>query len=321
MSTTNETPRRARLLTRLRINEVSAVDRGAGEGVKIVLMKRGDEPPPDARSKGPLEKWERAQRREAERREFEERERLIQGRERGAELFKHYLAKAEVAADRDVSEDPKHAPTVEHHASKVADLLVETGRHPNRAAALDHLLHSARGAALLRRVHKHHEEEPTMTPEQIEAARVEKFKSLNPVAVAKVIVDDGKSYGITEPELVELISNYDRQPGETAAKCFSRHYEAQDENGLAVRKAVQIAKDMMSLEPTFVGAEDARDVNGATKAYNQLMQMAEEQRARAPWKTVAQLFSELMQDPKNSELASKAHQRPTATTQYPFPRT
>src|SRR6516162_10895995 len=100
---TNETPRKVRLLRNLRINEVSAVDRGAGEGVKIVLMKRDDEPP-DARSKGPLEKWERAQRREAERREFEDREKLIKGRERGAELFKHYLAKAEVMADRDASE-------------------------------------------------------------------------------------------------------------------------------------------------------------------------------------------------------------------------
>jgi len=74
------------------------------------------------------------------------------------------------------------------------------------------------------------------------------------------------------------------------------------------------------LEPVFVGGEDARDVDGAQKAYSQLMNMAEEQRARAPWKTVAQLFSELMQDPKNVELAAKAHQRPTATTTYPFPK-
>lgn len=33
-----------KLLTRLRIDEVSAVDRGAGEGVKILLMKRDEEP-------------------------------------------------------------------------------------------------------------------------------------------------------------------------------------------------------------------------------------------------------------------------------------
>ena len=311
MSTTNETPRRARLLTRLRINEVSAVDRGAGEGVKIVLMKRDDEPPPDARSKGPLEKWERAQRREK------------RGRERGAELFKHYLAKAEVAADRDASEDPQRAPAVEHHASKIADLLVESGRHPNRAAALDHLLHSARGAALLRRVHKHHEEEMTMTSvEKLEAARVAKLKSLNPVAVAKVICDDNSSHGIDEHEFTKLVTAHAQRehPDMTPEQAFVKVFTAQTEEGALLRKAHAVTKDLMSLEPVFVGGEDARDVDGAQKAYSQLMNMAEEQRARAPWKTVAQLFSELMQDPKNVELAAKAHQRPTATTTYPFPK-
>jgi hypothetical protein len=34
----------AKILTRLRIDEVSAVDRGAGDGVKIMLMKRDEEP-------------------------------------------------------------------------------------------------------------------------------------------------------------------------------------------------------------------------------------------------------------------------------------
>src|SRR4029077_11738404 len=33
-------PRRARVLTNLRIDEISAVDAGAGEGVKVVMMKR-----------------------------------------------------------------------------------------------------------------------------------------------------------------------------------------------------------------------------------------------------------------------------------------
>src|SRR5258708_1724786 len=34
----------ARVLTKLRIDEVSAVTRGAGEGVRIMLMKRADSP-------------------------------------------------------------------------------------------------------------------------------------------------------------------------------------------------------------------------------------------------------------------------------------
>ena len=46
-----------RILTRLRIDEVSAVDKGAGEGVKIVLMKRRDRR--DGSSK---ERWQRHER-------------------------------------------------------------------------------------------------------------------------------------------------------------------------------------------------------------------------------------------------------------------
>jgi hypothetical protein len=37
---TKQRPRRARVLTNLKIDEISAVDAGAGEGVKIVMMKR-----------------------------------------------------------------------------------------------------------------------------------------------------------------------------------------------------------------------------------------------------------------------------------------
>jgi hypothetical protein len=36
----------ARILTKLKIHEVSAVDRGAGEGVRVVLMKRNNDAPP-----------------------------------------------------------------------------------------------------------------------------------------------------------------------------------------------------------------------------------------------------------------------------------
>lgn len=38
----------ARILTKLRVREISAVDRGAGEGVKVLLMKRDDALPPEA---------------------------------------------------------------------------------------------------------------------------------------------------------------------------------------------------------------------------------------------------------------------------------
>ena len=155
--------------------------------------------------------------------------------------------------------------------------------------------------------------------EKLEAERIAKFKSLNPVAVCKVIVDDNSSHGISEAELVELISNHDRQPGESAAKCFSRHYEAQDDAGLALRKAVQIVKDMpflADLTPLFVGGEDVNP-NDPSKAIAQLQELG---RQKWPTATEAQQFANAFTDPANAALAAKAHQRPRPTTSYAFPK-
>src|SRR5262249_40049144 len=54
--TIEKPPRKVKVLTRLRIDEVSAVDKGAGEGVRVVLMKRD----PDANELPPLSNAEKA---------------------------------------------------------------------------------------------------------------------------------------------------------------------------------------------------------------------------------------------------------------------
>src|ERR1700730_14653429 len=112
----------ARILTKLRIDEVSAVDRGAGDGVKIVLMKRDDTP----RSKPHVERHARRLRKFQEMFDSPERDRR--------RSFNEIIGKAD---DRDDS----GGGASDHHASKVADLLVEAGSFPHRAAALQHLLH------------------------------------------------------------------------------------------------------------------------------------------------------------------------------------
>jgi hypothetical protein len=149
MSTTNETPRKARLLTRLRINEVSACDKGAGQDCKIILMKRADDEP---RSKPHVERAERMERRRREREEFER----LWGDGRIGKSFN------EVMADHDASEDPRRAPGVDHHVSRIADLLHEAGSFATREQALAHLLHTKDGAALLHRVRMSKQEEPPM---------------------------------------------------------------------------------------------------------------------------------------------------------------
>jgi hypothetical protein len=141
------------------------------------------------------------------------------------------------------------------------------------------------------------------------------------IAFCKLLVDDQKNYGVSEHELVEAITDHakDAHPGMSPDQAFAKVFAAQTEEGALLRRAVAIAKDMMTLTPVFVGGE-AVNPNDAHEAYTQLMELAEEQRARAPWKTVAQAFADVFQDPANAELAARAHRRPAATTTYPFPR-
>src|ERR1700730_9928897 len=58
------------------------------------------------------------------------------------------------ARDDDDDDDNGIEKQADHHASTVADLLVEAGSHPDRASALQHLLHKPSGQALLQRLHK-----------------------------------------------------------------------------------------------------------------------------------------------------------------------
>src|SRR5262249_6082289 len=189
MTTNKSPPRRARVLTRLRINEVSAVDRGAGENCKIVLAKRADadysnvEPSHEERVNADI--IGRGALRAQERREQQEREDgdvvrntykdIFLGKITAAEALGIEVDKSDDEADELADGDGDSCPECgrgddgnDHHASQAADLLVESGKHPNRASALDHLLHTAQGAAMLRRLRKH-EDQPTMTTPDLQA--------------------------------------------------------------------------------------------------------------------------------------------------------
>jgi hypothetical protein len=62
--------------------------------------------------------------------------------------------------------------------------------------------------------------------------------------VAKNIAETGMSW-LTEQQLTEKIFEHaqrDRRSGETPEQAFARHFNARDEQGLALRKAVQVAR-------------------------------------------------------------------------------
>src|ERR1700730_10449576 len=201
-----------KLLTRLRIDEVSAVDRAAGEGTKIVLLKRDAAP----RSKPHVERAARRLRKYQE---------TKHERSFNAVLARMEMAKADADGDND-DNDAGTEKRADHHASTVADLLVESGRFPHRTAALDHLLNSPHGNALLARLHKAADQtakESNMRSDTLESI----LKDSSPVSVCKAIVDRGRS-PCGEHELVTALTKAAAEqfnmPGDRA---FARLFEAE----------------------------------------------------------------------------------------------
>src|SRR6202048_1244153 len=200
-----------------------------------------------------------------------------------------------------------------HHASTVADLLVEAGSFPHRAAALQHLLHKPSGQALLQRMHKTEKELPM---DKIEPLRnVVKQRGL--IAVAKSIVDENRSYGISEHEFVALATEHAKaqHPELTEAAAFAKLYE-----NPTVWRACNVLKSMpfvADVTPVMVGGEDTRDLSDTSKAIEQLKELGAR---RWPTASAAGQVERALTAPENHKLARLAVPIPQAMTSYPFPR-
>jgi hypothetical protein len=103
-----------------------------------------------------------------------------------------------------------------------------------------------------------------------------------------------------ETELTKLIEQYalrDRRDGETEAKCFARHFTANNEQGGLFRRC----DSHKACGPTPFAGDDGDD---GERAYKKLTKLVVDERARNPRLTEAQAFSKALRD--NPELATKA---------------
>jgi hypothetical protein len=312
------------LLTRLKITEVSAVDRAAGEGTKIVLLKRDDTP----RSKPHLERYQRRLRKLQESRSFNAIIKQLDDQEisplTGAAYSRTRLPDLDDDDDRvDDDNDDDIEKLADHHASTVADLLVEAGSFPHRASALSHLLHKPSGQALLARMHKAADQTAKETSMTSHSEFVQSVvKQYGVVALAKSMVQDQKSYGLDEPTFTRLATEHAQRiySNDRPDVAFSKLYQSEE----SVRRACQIAKAMpfvADLTPLVVGGEANRggDVNpnDPSEAIAQLKQLG----ARK-WPTASEAvqFENALVDPVNHKLARRAVPIPQATTSFPYPR-
>jgi hypothetical protein len=332
----------SRELTKLRIDEVSAVDAAAGENCKILLRKRDHDVVAKAsaalrESVGLILDSDGSE--EEKRQELVETftqfqmylDREITGKSLGKGVLereqrrvregfaKIFAGKAADDGDHDAVDRHDRVPVVDHHASKVADLLVESGKYPHRAAALDHLLHSASGAALLSRLNKAADQPKDNT---MSTSLGDILKTYGATRICKHICEVGKT-GYSEFDLVDALTKHAAEqfnlPGDRA---FAKLYESEE----SVRRACNIAAKSMPVTPTMVGGPDAMfdavDNTEQSEAYAQLVSMAEKMRAASPELrlSAAQAFDKVFTDPKNAALAAAAHVRPRPTTYYEFPR-
>jgi hypothetical protein len=237
--------------------------------------------------------------------------------------FNAVLARMEAMAKADDADGEKGVTSIhtlggasDHHASTVADLLVEAGSFPHRAAALHHVLHKPSGQALLARMHKADQTGKELSMDKIEPLR-DVVKQRGIVAVAKSIVDENRSYGITEHEFVELATEHAKaqHPELSEAAAFAKLYQTPE-----IWRACNVLKAMpfdANITPVMVGGEDTRDLSDQSTAIEQLKQLG---RDRWPTASASAQFERALTDPVNAKLARRAVPRPQPTTSYPFPR-
>lgn len=305
-----------RFLRKLVIDSVDSVDRAANEGAKVLIRKRQDLAGEVSLAVACL----------AESTASIIGDTSLSKKATSAALattFQQFddFMKTEVVPDSAVDNDDVAPATTNHPISQLADLVAEAGG-VDRATALSWLLHTPKGQSLVLRINKNDDTKSRETPTMNRADELKAIaKQHGVVALAKMLVSDGNSHGISEFEFTGLVTDFakaNKLPGETESASFERTLTHNTDiwKALAVVKAAPV-----NVQPTQVGGNDALDTDtDQSAAMLELEAMAEKLRASSPYLSVAQAFSTVFTAPENSALAARAHVRPAPTTSYAFPR-
>jgi hypothetical protein len=226
------------------------------------------------------------------------------------------LARGDAATDEDredrIEDDDGDDGGNDHHASRVADLLVEAGTFKNRQGALAHLLHHKDGRALLARMHKG----DNMAKDSWKTI----VKDYGVIAVAKMIAADNDTHGLDEHTLTQLATEHARKqyPSLSPDRAFAKLFES--EEGIALRKACAVIKALPMVDPYAVRtfSQDEAEVHPGLETNKAIESLKEIGQQRWPNESKAKQFANAFA--AEPELAAKAHRRPEPTTNYPFPR-
>ena len=222
-----------RLLTKLRIDEVSSVDRGAGEGVRVVLMKRDADDsrsaPSEYRQK--LHKIFRSYLGDTSRQTRKGTSSVVRS---------NFMDTVRCVIDLDDPAQQRRALLTTKHGQWLR------GQFPagtSLDAICDVLASCRKGGRTADTTNKR--SSTTMRTQTITKAEALSaiVKNFGVVKLCKMIAADGDSHGLSEAELTRAISDsIQLRDGESREQAFARAFTAMTPDGLVLRKAVAIAK-------------------------------------------------------------------------------
>lgn len=264
-----------RILHKLRIDEISSVDRGAGDGCKIVLYKRDaprrkvfgyEMPKPEPRS---VYQEIFARKRDQRRDRIRHLRRHIADGGGGVqpEPMDPVATTAAVSASGNVTA----------RISYLADLIVEAGQGAvSRSEALAWILTNRHGRAAATHL-------------------TTKREVPNMDRMTKNVIAMG------EAEYTRIVTDYAKRlyPELSRERAFSKVFTADDAESVAIRKYWQISKQGVADEP----ADERDDDEDDTDALEELNELAEQERRRASGMSKYAAFAKVYQD--NPALAAK----------------
>jgi hypothetical protein len=318
-----------KLLTRLKISEVSSVDHGAGEDCRILLMKRHKDVA--AQAVAALEKSvvsiiasdesEEVKRFAlaetfAQFQTYMEREAggepLGKGRlervQRGYRQTFEKILSSKADDDGDDEKDDLMTDNIEKaHRDRGA------GPHGLTGALLEHL-HDR----LERRREQHGYQKREEGPLDQHQELISILKDFGPVRLCKGICERQRA-PCDEAQLVAVLTEH-----AGGDRGFAKLYETEPD----VQRACSIAKaaefSVFDIKPVVVGGPDAmHEANDDTEQSAVLLATKEIQRIgreKFPFLPADQQFARVFEDKNYAALAAQAHQRPGPTTVYAMPK-
>jgi hypothetical protein len=317
--------RRGRVLTNLKIAEISAVDHGAGEGVRIMMMKSAS----NAAITNATKHLALSVKSILDDPNCDKNDMLTKTFSQFQEhLRKVVIKNSAERAEPDLSDSDAGMPDRRRRRRRedeAARLAAEMDTDADRDDESDEGGNDGESKDQLERAERAMKGDNMQTHSELMSAVVKQYGI---TAFCKSVANG--DVRVSEHRLTELISEHCARTGVS----FSKLFEANTDEGVTLRKAIAAARDAQflsrtatlskqaegmpgraTLTPRVTGGRAARAVDNPKSALDELQSLVDAQRAQNPALSESAAWLSVYTDPKNADLAARerAENRPTAS--------